>query len=189
MRIRAQTRVRRCIVALAAVMMCAARTARAQERGDAGITMGYPASAGFVYHVTDRVAIRPEVSFSFSDSSSEGETTLLTTDSTQFGTGVSAILYLARYDKLRTYVSPRYTYARAKSTAESPFSGTTRTTIASHTVAGTFGAQYALHERFNVFGEVGVAYTSQSNTSGALDVRVETDSFASRTGVGVIFYF
>ena len=169
--------------------MCAARTARAQERGDAGITMGYPASAGFVYHIADRLAIRPEVSFTFSDSSSEGEATLLTTDASQIGTGVSAIVYLARYDKLRTYVSPRYTYTRAKSTSESPFSGTSRTTISAHTVAGTFGAQYALHEHFGAFGEVGVAYTSQSNRSEVIDVRVATDSFASRTGIGVIFYF
>ena len=173
----------------AVAVLSAARAARAQERGDVGITMGYPASAGFVYHLTDRLAVRPEVSFTFSDSASEGETTLLTTDSTLFGTGVSAILYLARYDRLRTYVSPRYTYARAKSTSESPFSGTSRTTISSHTVAGTFGAQFSLHERFGVFGEVGVAYTSQSNRSDVIDVLVDNDSVASRTGVGVIFYF
>jgi outer membrane protein W len=183
-------RVRRYAIPLAGVVMAlASGTARAQERGDSGITMGYPASVGFVYHLTDRLAVRPEVSFTFSDSSSEGTATLLTTDSTQVGTGVSVIFYLAHHDKLRTYVSPRYTYTHARSTSESPFSGTSRTTIASHTVAGTFGAQYALHDRFGVFGEVGVGYTSQSNTSGVIDVRVETDSFASRTGVGVIFYF
>ncbi|HET7217644.1 MAG TPA: hypothetical protein VFJ02_06330 [Vicinamibacterales bacterium] len=182
--------VRRVVVVLAvSIIVLAARSARAQERGDAGITMGYPASVGFVYHVTDRVAIRPELSFTFTDSSSDSTLTLLTTDSSTIGTGASAIVYLSRLDKLRTYVSPRYTYARAKSTSESPFSGTSQTTITSHTIAGIFGAQYALHDRFGVFGEVGVAYTSQANRSDVLDVRVDGDTFASRTGVGVIFYF
>jgi hypothetical protein len=181
--------VRRFAVLATAMLVLGARPARAQERGDAGITMGYPASIGFVYHVTDRVAVRPELSFTITDSSSDNGPTLLTVDSAQIGTGVSAILFLSSADKLRTYVTPRYTYARAKSTSESPFSGTNETTIASHTIAGLFGAQYALHDRFSVFGEVGVAYTTQSNTSDVLTVRVDNDTFASRTGVGVIFYF
>jgi len=182
--------VRRHSISLAvAVVLTTCQAARAQERGDAGITMGYPASVGFVYHVSNRVAVRPELSLSFSSGSSESIGTLLTTESSSIGVGASGIIYLAGVDKLRTYVSPRYTYARAKATSESPFSGPNRTTISSHTIAGSFGAQYALHDRFSVFGEVGLALTSQANTSQIVDVRVENDTVSTRTGVGVIFYF
>ena len=39
--------------------------AAAQEKGDNGITMGYPLSVGFVTHVSNRVALRPELQLTF----------------------------------------------------------------------------------------------------------------------------
>ena len=40
-------------------------SADAQEKGKTGVTLGYPASIGLLWHVTDRIAIRPEFSFAF----------------------------------------------------------------------------------------------------------------------------
>ena len=74
----------------ACVMVAGVVRADAQEKGQAGITMGYPASIGVLWHLSDRVAIRPEFSFTNTDSSSVS----LVSAGTQFwslGTGVSAL--------------------------------------------------------------------------------------------------
>ena len=39
--------------------------AAAQERGDVGVFMGYP-SLGLIWQVSDKVALRPEISFDVS---------------------------------------------------------------------------------------------------------------------------
>jgi len=174
---------------LALCVLTIASPARGQERGDVGISMGFPGAIGVPYHVTDRIAIRPELSLTFSSSSSDDEIALLTTESSTVGVGVSGIFYLHRWDKLRTYVSPRYSYTRSKSTSESIFSGTSEGRIRSHVFTAVFGTQYALHDHFSVFGEVGAGVTSQHSSSLQNAVTVNTDSFSTRTAVGVIFYF
>jgi predicted porin len=62
--------------------------------------------------------------------------------------------------------------------------------------AGLFGAQYSLHRRFAVYGEVGAAYSrlttkGESTTSLGFSVPVEQTGhgFANVGGVGVIVYF
>jgi len=171
-------------------LVAAARRADAQESGKAGITMGYPASIGLVYHLTDRVALRPELTFSRASSESESRLTLLTNDSSSLGIGVSGLVYLRRWERLRAYVSPRYIYSRSRSTSESSFGfEANTTTISSHTGAGAFGAQYSPHDRFSVFAEVGVGYTAQQNKGTLSGVRITTSTVGSRTGVGVVFYF
>ncbi len=165
------------------------RSAEAQEHGKTAITMGYPASVGLIFHLTDRVAIRPELSFSTSDSDSNVPLAVTTSESSTLGVGASGIFYLRRWDKLRTYVSPRYVYGRSSLTIQSAITPDNPQTIDSHSVAGSFGAQFWMHDRFSVFGEVGIGYTRQRNTSALIDVRNTTNTVSTRTGVGVAFYF
>ena len=40
-----------------------AKPAVGQEKGQVGLTVGYPASVGVVWHAVDRVAVRPEFTF------------------------------------------------------------------------------------------------------------------------------
>jgi hypothetical protein len=166
-----------------------ASPARAQERGDVGLSMGFPGAIGLPYHVTDRFAIRPELSLSFSSSSSEDEIVRLTSESSTVGVGVSGIFYLQQWDKLRTYVSPRYSYTWSKATSESIFTGPSEGKIRAHSFTAAFGTQYSLHDHFSAFGEVGAGYSSQHSSSFETDITVNTDSFSTRTAVGVIFYF
>jgi hypothetical protein len=190
---------------------------RAQDEPRVGITMGYPASIGLIWHVADRVALRPEVSLS----RGSGETTITTTvpvisvgavptvnttttvttnttDQWQVGIGVSALFYVTRHDALRTYVSPRYAYTRGSNSNQS--SGLSPSTVSSsestgHFVAGSFGAQYALGRRFSVFGEVGLGYTHTENeptgtTSPGFSVGDSVSTtLSTRSGAGVILYF
>ena len=62
----------RCAV-LAAGVLLATVSANAQEQGQTGIAMGYPSSIGVIWHATDNLAIRPEVSFNLRRFSIFGE--------------------------------------------------------------------------------------------------------------------
>jgi len=163
--------------------------ANAQEPSRVGITMGYPASIGVLWHASERVALRPELSFTLTDSSSES----LINDESNFwslGTGVSVLFYSPLTDNLRTYVAPRFSYTRT-----SGDSTTTESTTDVYSFAGMFGAQYALGRRFAAFGEVGANYSRQNGsvttTIGALTNRISNhgNTFGIRTAVGVILYF
>jgi hypothetical protein len=177
------------------LMMCLSvlvpTLASAQDAGQAGITMGYPASIGLLYHVTDRVAVRPE--FSVSRNTGSSSSPIITTISSgwSLGVGASALFYLSERDRVRPYVSPRFTYTRSSSTVDSsgslpPPSGAT-THGDAYSAAGSFGAQYTPNRRFAVFGDVGFGYTHTTlkTGGGALD----SNSWGTRTGAGVVFYF
>jgi hypothetical protein len=115
------------------------------------------------------------------------------------------LFYFGQWDKLRAYVSPRYTYARltAESGSGSTFNFDTRNSV--HAVTGSFGAHYQLHRRFAVFGETGFGYSRSRTTSTSrlllpvitvpnlpspVSQSSETNShnWATRTSAGVIFY-
>ena len=164
---------------LAALLMLAA-PARAQETGKVGLTFG-PNAVGVIFHLNDQVAIRPETNFATTSS----DTLALVT----WNAGASALFYIGRKDALRMYVVPRFLYGR-----QVPGSSSTSTFLAdssTYDVSGSFGAQYALHRRFAVYGEVGLDYRSiRTDTSGlGSSVAQTTSGTGTRSGVGAILYF
>ena len=162
-----------------------ARAASAQDEPRVGIVMGYPASVGVMWRISDRIALRPEID---ADKSSRevissvsitlppfptltpfpgidpiSRTTVTTIDSWQVSVGVSALFYLSKGDALRTYLSPRWAYSRSSSNSSSSEpalddSGSVFRTSA-QSLSGSFGAQYAISRRFSVFGELGGTFT------------------------------
>ena len=102
--------------------------------------------------------------------------------------GASALLYLSDTDRLRTYLAPQFTYTRSEASSST---GTIGAVGNSYGFAGLFGAQTPLNDRFSVFGELGVGYTHDTNTTGRVLSGLDTkrDSWGTRTGVGVILYF
>ena len=199
------------VLGLCAFILCPPTIAAAQEGGQVGIAMGFPASFDLVWHVTDRVAIRPDFGFSTtsSESSSEPVTTLpgfimpvsvTTSDSRSFGFGVSALFYVHRVDNLRVYVSPRVAWSDLHATSEGTITGLpggtttplrTETDGSAISVSGSFGAQYSLHRRFGVFGEIGIVYTDQetSGSSSASRGTLTVPWCRDTERGGVIFYF
>ena len=197
------------IVTLMAIgFSLAAASAHAQEKGRLGISMGYPARVGVLWHATERIAIRPSVSFDHSRAEFETRTPVLgnigaitttsATESTSVGLRVDALFSVGTWDNVRAYVAPGYGYEW------SDFSATTSTVVAGlpglsnntetldrdghgHEVSGTFGARYTPHPHFGVFGEAGLRYFSGhiglGEASSTLNL-VETTA-----GAGVIFYF
>ena len=197
-------------VLLAAAMCLGPGAAGAQERGRVGIAMGYPSLVGVVWHVADRLAIRPEISIARTTGDSSVSLSFpgseLSSESTQVGVGMSALVFVGRWDALRTYVSPRFVYSRATTTSSSSSLSATEGTSAAYLTTGSFGAQYSLGSRFGVFGELGLTYTAAKTASRTTDSgispitglagssttgRVESHrrSLSTASGVGVIFYF
>src|SRR5438067_11504419 len=100
------------LLALTAIVVVP-RAARAQNEPRVGLTMGYPSSVGVIWHMTNRVAVRPEITFARTTGDSigndlPGASPISTSDSTGVGTGISALFYVHRWDALRTYISPRF---------------------------------------------------------------------------------
>jgi len=187
-------RVSRVVLVLIATLGVPA-AALAQDTGDAGVTMGYPGAIGVIYHVTDRFAIRPEITFAITNGKSESSISTTEGDTATIGVGVSGIFYLQQADKLRTYLCPRYTYTHSDSTTTSSVLGPvfgdseTTTTNNAHALVGTFGAQYSLHERFSIFGEVGAGFTHTRSQSDLSGLSSSSNQLSTRTGAGVILYF
>ena len=197
-------RVRTIVLAVAIAIPGLTTAAWAQETPKVGIAMGYPAAIGIVWQVTDDIALRPEVTLTRSSgeslltsvSVSNGTTTttssLITSDNWQAGFGLSALFYTSKHDALRTYVSPRWAYARLGGSSNT---GTTvDTTGNSQFVSGSFGAQYAVGPRFSVFGEVGLAYSRPVSTPVVSPANTPLQNtisrtFGARSGAGVVLYF
>jgi hypothetical protein len=193
----------RSVVFAALLLVSASGAAAAQDSPAVGATMGYPASIGVLWHITERVAIRPEVSLSQLSNTATATVTVIgpggvvissttttsTNDQWNVGVGASGLFYVAQWDALRTYVSPRFQYTRGSVTG---MSGPTQTDFQSnqYLVSGSFGAQYALSRRFAVFGELGLGFSKSSTTStqpgsGTSD----TNAWSTRSGVGIVVYF
>jgi len=191
-------------VLLAVVAAVPARPAAAQQAGDVGVTMGYPGALGVVWHVTGGVALRPDVAVTRSTSESTTTSTgifqgaALSSSNTSEGwnttVGLSALVTVRTIDRLRLYLTPRVAWSHATSDNEtgltgalSAFTATTKGVVAS----GAFGTQYNVHDRFALFGELGLQYTTLTTTSDFPGSKNDTDStsLGLRSAVGVTFYF
>jgi hypothetical protein len=188
-------RMARILAVVAIIGLAGATPAGAQEAGSVGLTMGYPASVGVLWRANDRVAIRPELSLagstSDSGSSSFGSSFTVQSEGWALGTGVTVLFTLKKYDNLRTYFGPRFTYTRTSSTSESSgFVTTSEDTTTSTSVggAGLFGAQYSLGSRFAVFGELGFGFARSTTKLRNSDAKFSGNSWGTRTGAGVIFF-
>jgi hypothetical protein len=175
----------RVVPLLTSVALLIPAIASAQEK-TFGITAGFPASVGLFFKLSDRVAVRPE--FTFSKSKGDDQPTVWSV-----GTGVTGLFYLNTMSPLRTYVAPRFTYARQNSTDEGFFTFETAADV--YSLSALFGAQYLLGDRFIVYGEVGArgSYTSSRET-----ITSPFNSFSSEPtgytvgttgGVGIVLLF
>jgi hypothetical protein len=171
---------------IVSVSLLASDGISAQEKGQTGMTMGYPASVGLVWQPSERLAVRPELSLS----TTSIETSFTGTGRTSsVGVGLSGLFYVGKWDSLSAYVSPRFAY---NLTSSDPIGTLAIATAANnYSLIGSFGTQYALHRRFSVFGEVGVGYSHQAlRSTGAIsNSTITSHSWNTRTGIGVLFYF
>jgi len=205
----ARTMTRILLAVSGAIALLLPGVAAAQDTPRFGLVMGYPAQVGVLWTVADRLAIRPEVNWTRTTTESVATSTVFTgtgvtttsvtttSKNNAVGTGVSALLYLRTRDALRTYVTPRFTYARTTSSSDlSPAlpnvaPAPIETTTSAYTIAGSLGAQYSVAKHFGIFGEVGVQYghNSISPSSSLLRTDAKQTSIGLRSGAGVILFF
>src|SRR5215207_9906489 len=105
-------RIARIFLLTAVTGLAALSAVGAQEPAKLGITMGYPASVGVLWRMNENVAIRPELSLSGGTSDTDSPNFDSETSGWNIGTGASVLIYLNKFDNLRTYFSPRFTYGR-----------------------------------------------------------------------------
>jgi hypothetical protein len=177
------------LVLLIASLLCA-RQASAQDAGSLGVTMGYPASVGLLWHVTERVALRPELLFNHS--STETETTLPiglnTSASSNLVVGLSALFYVAKRDMTRAYLVPRYGFSKSRTSSNAVITQLDfESTSTIHSFGMSFGAQHLLGEHFGIYGELGLSYERLTTELPTADAH--GDAFGTRSGVGVALYF
>lgn len=164
-------------------------SAHAQEPGKVGITVQYPASIGLLWQPSDKVALRPDVTYSGSSVSSSSGTG---NSYWNVGAGLAVLFYLKRYDHLRTYFAPRVDYGYSHSrtdlgsaTLTSPSSIDSSRWGAGAT--GLFGAHYSPVTRFGVFAEIGFGY-SHSTIPNVATLSGASNSWGTRAAVGAVFY-
>jgi hypothetical protein len=190
-----------------ATLVLTGTSVQAQESGQVGLSIGYPASLGVLWHPSERFGIRADTTFVFSSSETQAPLVLggeldREMDTTGFGFGLSGLLYLGRTDNVSTYVSPRFVYSKTTTDIEGPellilvppgYPVPTldyRVETSGYSVAGSMGIQYSPNRRFSVFGELGLDYTSsESSSSSPTSTELEVSSFGLRSGVGIVWYF
>ena len=177
-------RIRRLLFLTAGFLLAGCLAAGAQEKGKAGVVIGYPGGIGILWHATDTVAIRPD--FSFSHNSSLGSS------GTAGGVNLSVLFYVKKYDNVRTYFSPRFTYTRATSTIQPTSTQVTLPEVTSTSTStgggGVFGAQYSPVARFSVFGELGIALSHRESKASSILSSSKANGWGTTAGVGVVFY-
>ena len=179
---------KRVLIAVFVFGLCAfPAVASAQEKGKTALTIAHPTSVGVLWHASDRVAVRPD--FTFSISNTDAGVAETSTDS--IGLGVSLLWYVKKWDQVSAYWAPRYAWTRAKGTSESSLTDDeSSSTLTSHTVSGSFGVQGWIGTRFSAFGEVGLVYSrTKADTESSFSFDTTSTTFAPRSGVGIAFYF
>ena len=159
----------------------------AQDKGQKGLVIAYPTSVGFIWNVSDRIAIRPDVTFT-RNTSEQGIPVPSTpaVNSYSIETGFSALFYVKKWQDVSAYVAPRFSYSRSKTTNSSLLGGSTVNW--SYPASASFGVQYTVNERFGVFGEAGLEYI-RFHSGSPFSVFPLTKTWKSKSGVGVVFYF
>jgi len=195
-------------------------TALAQEKR-LGLVMGYPPDIGVSWQLNDRLTLRGDAGFQWNESETSslitsvaiGNVTSTTTVTSKSSTqsvsfGVAALVTIRNEDNLRLYTGPRVAYRATLLSVETRTVRTGTAGISSldetqqgentgHTtqIEGLFGAQYRLGDRFAVFGESGIGYSSSTFPSVSLsrgnNVGLENhgQSFGFRTYGGVTLFF
>jgi hypothetical protein len=173
------------------LLVLTAAPALAQERYRTGLDFlvgGSTSAVGATWHVTDRFALRPLLSYAWdryvwsSSASPEGVRVDKYQRTTSLGAGLGALLYLRQRESLSTYVTAGFELdhvSQRPDEAEPSWTGN------GGKASGAFGVQYAFTKHVSAFGETGLAYTMRpASPDGSLSKHLGT----LQTGVGAIFY-
>jgi len=199
-----------------ALVVACALPVSAQDERPVALTMAFPAEVGVLWQVSDRVALRPDVGFTWSEQAAsfgDDDFGAYTSESSSSSvtTGLSVLFTVARWEQLRAYLVPRVGYTFLSNRSLNSFgpspgvniiiggvsggiSGGVQTerdeaNSRAFELSGAFGVQYSLGERFGVYGEAGIAYTSAKYPVSSSSDENRMSAAGIRSMVGVLFRF
>ena len=169
-----------------ALALAVARSASAQDEGRIGVTMGYPSAVGVLWRATEKIALRPEFTWTMSSADSSSSDSIAGSTATsspstnwQAGAALSALFYVSRVNEFGAYLTPRLAYSRTSTTTNVSGSPTTTSSDGwAWTTSGAFGADYRLARHFGLFGEIGLSYSASTFTSSTVET-ITTGGFVS----------
>ena len=198
-----------------AVLMAGVRPALAQDERRVGLVMAFPSEVGVLWQVSDRIAVRPDGSFTWAKHNSSYSLSFDDVDygryesessSHSIGGGFSVLVTVARWERLRAYAVPRVSYTRIAGDVRSTAVASSAVFITGGIVvadeqeddqatgraveaSGAFGVEYSLGERFGVYGEAGLSYASIKHPPFSSSDESSTRAVGSRSSIGIIFRF
>ena len=204
---------RACVGVTALVALLTAVPAWAQTTRRVGVTLGYPAQVGILWHVSSRIAIRPDIGFGAGSSDTESASseilpgvpgTKIQVESSSHSVNgrITALLTVVRWDQAGVYVAPFYSYTTGSSSTTTtitpapiplpgvpprgPQTNTTTSDTRAHAGGGSIGVQVSVHDRVALFAETGLRYTETSGSAGA---RTTSRLWSSSGAIGAVLYF
>lgn len=135
-------RITRLLVSCVAITLAAPAAAGAQDAPKAGVVIGFPTALGIIWHASDRVAVRPEISVGGSSSDRTSSSFNSHSSSWGVGFGLGVLFYTHTEEHLRTYIVPRFFYHHMSATNEGSGFATSKSTAVTRTVGGVGGIFY-----------------------------------------------
>jgi hypothetical protein len=177
-------------LAVAALVPLLGGTAHGQDTGKVGITAQYPTSIGILWQASNRIALRPDVTFS--GNSSDSPDGIVNASAWNIGAEFAVPFYLKRYEHVRTYVAPRFDYGYSRSRINTSLASSAMTSTGNSRwgagVTGLFGAEYSPVTRFTVFAEIGFGYSHSTLPPVTSSSSGSAMSWGTRAAVGAVFY-
>lgn len=159
---------------MAVILTLGASGAGAQEQARVALDLGYPPALAVLWRVSERVALRPELGFSYSGGGQSATIWSL-------APGASALVSVRPSGALTPYVGARLAgfWIKAGTGPEEWLA------------AALIGARYAVDRRFGISAETGVAYTRFRFRFGPAGTTVAFDNWnVAPTGrVSALLYF
>ena len=159
---------RRFLLSLSVMLAFTPSTLNAQENDDKKFQFGITLPRiGVIWHITDNIALNPNVSFFSEWEQASGNMIQSDSDSDSITVYANLRFYIQEWKKMRFYISPSYVFGwrqfDLKTQYESYPPGTIRTgistqTIYEHGVGGQWGLQYDLMDRLSLYGQIGAQY-------------------------------
>ena len=207
------------IIAAFAALAINAAAAQAQTQRRLGFAIGFPASVGLEWQAADRIAVRFDGTYRRSSVESNATPTIpipalpglgripvfevrSSTTNTGAELGASLLFDLHSSDDLRVYVAPRIGMLISRTEFETTISGLSPAELAALTVPANqeatsstptggvaIGVSRNISPRLRVFGEAGLSYSSGDVAAISTITEVSQNSFALRSGVGVVVLF
>lgn len=157
---------------------------------------------GVLWHLTDMIALAPQVGFYTASSTDNSATTgapgnvvKKETTVTAWGAGLEVPIYLTKFNALNFYVAPGFgitpNSTTVKNTTENNTVTETKSTGSHLSIYAAIGLQIPINDQLHVFGKTTIGYASGTSNGGAAGEPDDKNSYfgLQRWAVGAIFYF